>query len=50
MPAVSWPSAAIFWAWTRLACAVCNSPSAFSAVSRAVRISASARFLSVTSL
>src|SRR5262249_28904601 len=25
IPAVSWPSAAIFCAWTRLACVVCNS-------------------------
>ena len=34
-PAVSWPSAAIFWACTRLAWAACNSRRAFSAVSRA---------------
>ena len=35
MPAVSCPSAAIFCAWTRLACAICNSRNAVSAASRA---------------
>src|SRR5581483_3215116 len=49
MPAVSWPSEAIFSACIRLACAVLNSPSAFSAASRAARISSSDRFLSVMS-
>ena len=49
MPAVSWPKDAIFSAWIRLACAAFNSLRAASAVSRAARISASARFRSVMS-
>jgi hypothetical protein len=39
IPAVSWPSAAIFWACRRLACVVFSSSSARSAVSRAAWIS-----------
>src|SRR5215831_17210422 len=38
MPAVSCPSAAIFCAWTRLACAACKSRNAVSAASRAARM------------
>ena len=44
MPAVSWPSAAIFCVWTRRSCAVCKSRNAASAASRAVRIASSACF------
>ena len=43
IPAVSWPSDAIFSAWIRLAWAALRSRSAVSAASRALRISASAR-------
>ncbi len=49
MPAVSWPSEAIFSAWIRLAWAAFSSRYAASAASRAVRISASLRLRSVMS-
>ena len=49
MPAVNWPSEAIFSAWIRLACAAFSSLSAASAASRAARTAASACLRSVMS-
>ena len=47
MPAVSWPSDAIFSAWIRLAWAVFSSRNVASALSRAARISSISRAFSI---